>query len=40
MIQMGRANFRVTVRKPESPDAAQKIADIFYRQAVKLGLLR
>lgn len=39
MIQMGRAIFRVIVRKPESPDAARDIAEMFRRHAVERGLM-
>ncbi|MGD9780827.1 MAG: hypothetical protein AB7V14_01600 [Kiritimatiellia bacterium] len=39
MLQMGRASFRVTVRKPEAPDAAAHIAEIFHRHAMERGLI-
>lgn len=40
MIQMGRANFRVTVPKPKSSDEARNIAEVFHRHAVKSGILK
>ena len=40
MIQLGRANFRVTVLKPKSPDAASNIAELFRRHAVERGLMQ
>lgn len=40
MIQLGRANFRVTVRKPKSPDAASHIAELFRRHAMERGLMK
>lgn len=40
MIHLGRANFRVIVRKPESPDAVRGIAEIFRRHAAERGLMK
>lgn len=40
MIQLGRANFRVTVLKPKFPDAASNIAELFRRHALERGLMK
>lgn len=40
IIHLGKANFRVTVLKPESPDAVRNIAEIFRRHATERGLMK
>jgi hypothetical protein len=40
MIHLGKANFRVIARRPDSPDAVRNVAEIFRRHAAERGLMK